>query len=135
MRAISTKQSIPTGGEVSQSPDGVRNRARIKELSQEFESVFLEMLTSNMRKSVPKSGLMSGGNGEDIFQGLLDSEYAKSLSSQKLTGLAAAVEKQLLGMMGGSTSGSDNVQQKVQGLKSYALEALRVESKQGKIDK
>ena len=116
------------------TPD-TRNRTRIKELSQEFESVFLEMLTSNMRKSVPKSGLTSGGNGEDIFQGLLDSEYAKSLSSQKMTGLAAAVEKQLLGMIGEAPGEIDNSVQKAQGLKTYALQTLRPEAKQGKIDK
>lgn len=126
------------GTDKGQSPvaptNDMRHRAKIKELSQDFESVFLELLTSNMRKSIQKSGLVSGGNGEDIFQGLLDAEYAKTLSAQKMTGLADAIESQLMGMSGGSKGKLDESLQKNQGLKAYALQKLRLNAKQGKID-
>lgn len=74
----------------------------IKKLSEQFESIFLEIVLKSMRDSVQKSEFMKSGSGEDIFRGMLDSEYAKSMSEQRSTGLADSIEKHLLGMMGGT---------------------------------
>lgn len=72
-------------------------REKIKKLSQEFESIFLNLMLSAMRKSVPKSELMDGGNGEEIFRSMLDQEYAKSMAQRDMTGLARAIEASLIG--------------------------------------
>jgi len=71
---------------------------KIKKLSEEFESIFLEIVLKSMRSSVEKSDFIDGGNGEDIFQSMLDGEYAKQFSHQRSTGLAEAIEKHLLAM-------------------------------------
>lgn len=76
------------------------NLESIKKLSDEFESVFLEIVLKSMRETVDKSELTDGGNGEQIFQSMLDSEYSKSLAGQRMTGLAASIENHLLGLMG-----------------------------------
>ena len=34
-----------------------------------------------------KGGLIDGGNGEDIFKGMLDSEYSKAMASQRSSGI------------------------------------------------
>ena len=70
----------------------------IKELSQEFESIFLQIMLKSMRDSVQKSGLINEGSGERIFEDMLDGEYAKIMSSQTQSGLAEAIERQLLGL-------------------------------------
>lgn len=69
----------------------------IKKLSQEFESVFLGLVLKSMRDTVPKSGLIDGGNGEAVFSSMLDTEYAKAMSKQGSAGLSEMIEKQLLG--------------------------------------
>ncbi len=76
------------------------NAEAIKKLSDEFEGIFLEIVLKSMRETIDKSQLTDGGNGEQIFQSMLDSEYAKNLASQRTTGLSASIEQHLLGMMG-----------------------------------
>jgi flagellar protein FlgJ len=75
------------------------NLAAIKKLSDEFEAIFLEIVLKSMRETVDKSKLTDGGNGEQIFQSMLDSEYAKNLANQRTSGLAESIEKHLIGMM------------------------------------
>ena len=69
---------------------------QIKKLANEFESIFTELMLKSMRGSVQKGGLIDGGNGEDIFKGMLDSEYSKSMSEQRSSGIADSIEKHLL---------------------------------------
>lgn len=72
-------------------------REKIKEAAQDFESLFLNIVLEKMRKTVEKSGLIDGGNAEDIYRSMLDQEYAKIMSQENFTGLSAMIEKQLLG--------------------------------------
>lgn len=71
------------------------NLAEVKKLSEEFESIFLEIVLKSMRESVQKTDLTDGGNGEQIFQSMLDSEYAKNLATHQSTGLAATIAESL----------------------------------------
>lgn len=73
---------------------------KIKDVAHDFEAVFLELMLKSMRNTVPKSELMDGGNGEEIFRSMLDSEYAKAMSQQEsYGGIAQAIEKDLLKAM------------------------------------
>lgn len=49
---------------------------------QNFESVFTGILIGAMRKTVQKSELFSGGRGEDVFQNLLDTQFAQGISNK-----------------------------------------------------
>lgn len=115
---MQTEQILLKNKQVSltkeQKPD---HAAEIKKLSSEFEAIFLELVLKSMRESIQKSGFMDGGNGEDIFRSMLDSEYAKSLANQRTTGLAESIERHLLGLMPDSAQKTtDQVQL---GLKKY----------------
>lgn len=77
-----------------------RDVAKVDKLSGEFESMFIEQMLKGMRSSVQKSGLIDGGNAEEIYTSMLDSEYAKSMAAQRSTGLADMIERQLLNSMG-----------------------------------
>ncbi len=57
--------------------DGNPEDKKLREAAADFEAVFLSLMLSQMRKAVPKSGLWDGGQGEQVFQGLLDQEYTK----------------------------------------------------------
>ena len=73
----------------------------VKKLSKDFESIFMEIVLKSMRDSVDKSNFIDGGNGEQIFQSMLDSEYAKNLASQDMTGLSSSIENHLTRLMDG----------------------------------
>lgn len=75
-----------------------RDKGEIKKLANEFEAIFLQIMLKSMRDSVQKSELVDGGNGEDIFRTMLDSEYAKSMAEQRTSGIAQNIENQLLGL-------------------------------------
>lgn len=74
----------------------------IKKLSKEFESIFMEIVLKSMRETVDKSKFIDGGNGEQIFQSMLDAEYAKNLANQNMTGLSSSIEGHLTRLMEGS---------------------------------
>ena len=78
------------------------NIEAVKKLSSEFEAIFLEIVLKSMRDTVQKADLMGGGNGEAIFQSMLDSEYSKNLATQAPTGLASSIQDHLLNLMGTS---------------------------------
>ena len=65
-------------------------------LAKQFESVFYGVVLKAMRSSVQSSGLISGGNAEDIYTSMLDQEYSKLLAGGQNSSLAEAMTKQLL---------------------------------------
>jgi len=69
---------------------------KIKEVSQEFESLFIEMMFKEMRKTINKADTFGVNNpGKDIFNDMLYSEYAKESSKIGGFGLATMIEKSL----------------------------------------
>ncbi len=106
-----------------------QDREKIAELSKDFESIFLQIVLKSMRGTVNKSGLMDGGNAEDIYQSMLDSEYSKVMSRTGSTGLSDAIERQLLDIAGLKNEAKD-LTNKVNGQKLYAAQALQTPTKQ-----
>jgi flagellar protein FlgJ len=47
---------------------------------QNFESVFMGILIGSMRKTVQKNEIFSGGRGEEVFQNMLDTQFAENIS-------------------------------------------------------
>ncbi len=60
-----------------------------------IEALFIQNMLKEMRATVPKSGLLSGGHAESLFTSMLDAEMAKSLSEAGGIGLASIIEKQM----------------------------------------
>jgi flagellar protein FlgJ len=77
--------------------------AKIRDVSQQFESLFLDMVMKGMRKTVPESGLIDGGNAESIYEGMLDTEYAKMMSQSGGVGLAESISQYLLAAAGNTS--------------------------------
>jgi len=69
--------------------------AELKKASQELESVFLNIMLSTMRKTIPDGGLVEKSQATKTFESMLDEEYAKSLSKSGGIGLAEVIQKQL----------------------------------------
>jgi Rod binding domain-containing protein len=98
---------------------GKKELAKIRESAQEFEAIFLETMLKSMRDSVQKSGLIDGGNAEKMYESMLDSEYAKQMSAQSMTGIAENIEKQLLVSAGYKSDPAALRAAKLQGLAGY----------------
>ena len=79
------QQSLKSG-KLSQS--GGRS-PKLKEACAEFESVFISYLLKEMRATIPKTGLISGGRAEEIYTSMMDSEIAKEMASQRGIGLSS----------------------------------------------
>jgi len=76
------------------------NEAQIRKVSEQFESIFLNLVLKTMRKSVQKSGLLDGGNAEKIYSSMLDQQYAQLMAQQHHTGIADNIEDFLLRAQG-----------------------------------
>jgi peptidoglycan hydrolase FlgJ len=69
--------------------------SKLYDKAQEFESLFVKMMLTEMKKSVDKAGMIDGGMAEDIFSDMLYDEYAKSMTKSAGFGLADQVYLQL----------------------------------------
>lgn len=65
----------------------------VKAASKQFEALFLEMVMKSMRDATPSEGLLDGEQGK-MMQGMLDQQYARTLSSRGI-GLAEVLARQL----------------------------------------
>ncbi|MCK9223726.1 MAG: rod-binding protein [Candidatus Muirbacterium halophilum] len=68
---------------------------KLKKSCQDFESIFVNQLMKSMRSTVQKTGFISGGRGEEIFQSMLDEEYSNEISKSGKMGLAEIMFKEL----------------------------------------
>jgi Rod binding domain-containing protein len=72
-----------------------QQESKIKSACMEMESMFIQNMFKEMRASIPKGGLTSGGKAEEMFTEMLDAELARSLSASGGIGLSAMVQRQL----------------------------------------
>ncbi|MGL4562516.1 MAG: rod-binding protein [Brevinema sp.] len=67
-----------------------------KAVAQEFEALFIEMMFKEMKKTVNNTSFLGKNNpGQEIFDGMLNTEYAKISSKTGGFGLANMIEKSL----------------------------------------
>lgn len=72
-----------------------KDNEKLKETCQEFESLFLNMMMKEMRKTVPESELLSSSFASDTYQEMLDEEITKAASKGKGIGIADAMYNQI----------------------------------------
>lgn len=71
------------------------SREALREAAQEFEALFLQMLLTEMRRTVPDSDLLGDRRAEKLFQSLLDQEMALNSSQAQSLGLAKLIYEQM----------------------------------------
>lgn len=77
-----------------------QDTVKLKAVCRDMEAVFLNLLLSKMRDTVPKSGLTGNSSGETIMQSMLDSETTKNMSQAGGMGLADMLYRQLTAASG-----------------------------------
>lgn len=67
----------------------------LQDASQQFESLFLYQLLTEMRRTVPDTDLLGNRRAEKLFQSLLDQEMAEQSSKNQSIGLATMIYEQM----------------------------------------
>lgn len=62
------------------TPEKKKELEGLKKACKDFESIFSYQLLKEMRKTVNRSGLVHGGQAEEIFSDMLDQERAKGVT-------------------------------------------------------
>ncbi len=73
-----------------------RAKEQLKAVGDSFESIFVNQMITAMRNTVDEEGIMPRSHAEKVYQNLLDTEYAKAISSSGQLGLGEAIQEQLL---------------------------------------
>ena len=68
----------------AKSAEGVR----LEQVMRDFESLLVEQMLKEMRNTVPDSPLFGQNRAREIFNELLDGEYARSMENRGGIGLA-----------------------------------------------
>jgi peptidoglycan hydrolase FlgJ len=71
--------------------------AKLHEAATKFEGVFLQMVMSSMRDTVPKDSIFGkdSAGAQETWQGMLDDEYSQAMAKGGGIGLAKQLEEQL----------------------------------------
>lgn len=76
--------------------EGINARDKeLKEACKGFETMFLQMMYRQMRKTVPESPLFGKSNAMNIFEDMRDTELMKGVAEGGGLGLADLIYKQL----------------------------------------
>ena len=73
-----------------------RTFEELRKAGQGLEAFFMQYLMKAMRKTVQKSGLLSGGHGEQVFNGFFDREIADRSAESRDLGIARMVVSSLV---------------------------------------
>lgn len=68
---------------------------KLKTVCKDMESVFLNMMMTAMRATVPKDSLLGESNEDDIMKSMLDNETSKNMAQAGGIGLADLLYRQL----------------------------------------
>ena len=87
----------------SQTPAGLNSlqglpshsEAELKEVSKNFESIFMGMVMKEMRNSVQKSDLFGNSQGMEFFQSMYDEQLTRQLASSGGMGIGHMVYERL----------------------------------------
>ncbi len=75
----------------------IDNQTNAKEVSQQFEALFLQMVLKSMRDSVQKDDLFGSDGGTDQYVSMFDQQLAYNISkTNKGIGFASKIEEQIM---------------------------------------
>ena len=86
---------------ISRAPGGQSRSQRLAEAAGKWVGqTFFSMLLQEMRRTVPKGGMFSGGRAEDIFNEMSDRHLAEALAERT----DIPITKALIRQLGGTTN-------------------------------
>jgi soluble lytic murein transglycosylase-like protein len=70
-------------------------KLRLRKATREFESFFILQMLQVMRQTIPKSGLLEGGLGQDTYTSMFDEQLARSVAGSSPDSLSQMLYKSL----------------------------------------
>ena len=101
-------------------------KAEAKQVSRQFEAIFINQLLQSMRKATIKSDLFQS-DANKTYESMFDQEIANQISSGQGIGLAQEIERQLFEMQLGAMK-NPSVKDSVDKLPNNSLDSYRVSS-------
>jgi peptidoglycan hydrolase FlgJ len=96
MDASSTLLAPPAVTAAAPQAPSTADPAAAQKAGQDFESFFLSQAFESMFSGVGADPIFGGGNGETIYRSLLIQEYSKVAAKSGGTGIADAVQREIL---------------------------------------
>lgn len=90
-----SRNEIRIGALRNGKPSRGDEAGRLAEVAKEFETIMVEMMIKSMRQNVPESPLFGESNAREIFQDMLDGEYARLLVNRRGFGISETLVRQL----------------------------------------
>lgn len=91
---------VTLGGFAASPINGGTERERLTQAAQQFEAIFLRQMLSAARSADFGGEDLLGGQGEETFREMQDSQFAQIASESGALGMAASIEAQLAGHLG-----------------------------------
>ena len=82
-------------GVKTQKSNRQTDQKAMQKACEEFESLLVHQMLKQMRQTVPKTGLLDGGNAEQMYRSMLDGELSRQISQRKGIGLAPMIYRQI----------------------------------------
>jgi peptidoglycan hydrolase FlgJ len=105
MPALSTPgvsaSDIASGAAASakgKAPKAAPDDKAIDKAAKEFEGQFVSQMLTQMWQGIETDGYFGGGNGEEMFRGLMINEYGKKIAQSGQLGIADNVRNAMLKM-------------------------------------
>jgi flagellar protein FlgJ len=113
MTATPVHVPVNLGGPTQSAPPltAVQKKAlaNLHDAATQFEGVFLQMVMSAMRDTVPKTSIFGQESvSESTWQSMLDDQYSQQMASTGGLGLAAQLEQQMRGLVLGNARNEAN---------------------------
>ncbi len=67
----------------------------LRESTREFEAIYMMEMMKSMRKTIPEGGLFEKDVADNIYEEMLDMEYARQTAQGKGMGLGEAMYEQM----------------------------------------
>ena len=77
----------PTASSAEAIQKGAQNAKELEDVAADFEAMLLSLLLQQMRKTIPKSGLLGEEAGCEVYQELMDQALAEEISEGRGLGL------------------------------------------------
>jgi peptidoglycan hydrolase FlgJ len=95
LNAVSNTEDSKAAATTNKPSVGPKEDAKLRAACKGFEALFLNMLLTEMRKTVPKDELTGDSMPQDIMQSMMDTEMTGKMSQAGGTGLADMLYRQL----------------------------------------
>ncbi len=82
----------------TKSAEQTRNMQAIEEAAKDFEAMFITEMMKPMFEGIKPDPMFGGGKGEEIFQGMMLTEYGKMVAETGQLGIADQVKAEMIKM-------------------------------------